>query len=214
MSDTKVIVYKNDYIKIRTRYNQIISINGNLGIIHGANGVGKTYLLQEISKCDNCLYYNCNDSMFYSGSMIDIAINNMLLKDGIEKFAKTANFGYILTDYNKNKKDLFVTIVNKYLNYKRIEYSDKLYIFDKKTNNPLFHLSDGEKALILLFSNAIFSRFQTICFDDIEFGLFARWQNNIINDLQKIECKRFIISTHCPQIIGDNKEIFFRGVSN
>lgn len=127
-----------------------------------------------------------------------------------------------ITD-NKKKLDIFkdtarkleilLSIINKRFKHKKL-YIDKKEGFFIKSNNTgrkinLINLSSGEQNELIIFYNLLFKTNQNdiVLIDDPEISLHIAWQQRLIDDLKEIAKESgisLVISTHSPDIIGDN----------
>lgn len=127
-----------------------------------------------------------------------------------------------ITD-NKKKLDIFkdtarkleilLNIINKRFKYKKL-YIDKKEGFIIKSNNSgrkinLINLSSGEQNELIIFYNLLFKTNQNdiVLIDEPEISLHIAWQQRLIDDLKEIAKESgisLVISTHSPDIIGDN----------
>jgi predicted ATP-binding protein involved in virulence len=113
--------------------------------------------------------------------------------------------------------DLFTSILNGRLLFKRIEISREEGFLVKDTANnsrilPLGKLSSGEKQEILLFFDLIFrtNKELLLLIDEPELSLHISWQQNFLDDLLKVRKMNelsVIVATHSPQIIGNHRDI-------
>ena len=115
------------------------------------------------------------------------------------------------------KLELFESIVNGKLNYKKIILSKDagLEILNKENNQSLEleNLSSGEQEIIVLFYQLIFETAEKILLiDEPEISLHIAWQKELLEDFKKIvrlnnNKIEIIIATHSPQIINENWDI-------
>lgn len=114
------------------------------------------------------------------------------------------------------KLDLFTSILNARLQFKKIEISkDKGFVVldnDSLNSIPLNKLSSGEKQEILLFFELIFETDQEVLLlvDEPEISLHITWQQKFLDDLlrvSKMNNLKVIVATHSPQIIGNHWDI-------
>ena len=108
--------------------------------------------------------------------------------------------------------ELFTTILNdKKLSHKKIVINGKGFEFQTEDDEPLrlTDLSSGEQHEVVLLYELIFETTESTLalIDEPEISLHIAWQKKFLDDLMKIiELKSFyaIVSTHSPQIIGEN----------
>lgn len=121
--------------------------------------------------------------------------------------------------------DLFTSIINSKLEFKKISISKENGIEIKKETDESFlelsQLSSGEKQVILLFFDLIFKieKDSHLLIDEPEISLHIAWQKLFMKDLEDIanlKNLKITVATHSPQIINnmwnnqiDLKEIFF-----
>ena len=110
-----------------------------------------------------------------------------------------------------NKLDLYVSIINSRLTFKKIRISRQEgleIISDHKKKLALSSLSSGEQQEIVLFYELIFETpdKSLLLIDEPEISLHIVWQKIFMNDLQKVtDLKKLnvIVATHSPQIISN-----------
>jgi predicted ATPase len=195
MNNTKILVYCDKYLEIKTRFGQILKLSGNMNLIYGANGCGKTYLLKKIANnFKDAVYFDCNNSALINEYIINNAIKSCIKK-------------------NKDKDihmPSFLDVINEFFYDKKIGFDyekDEIFI-ENSQKERILKLSTGERAIIMVFICAMLDNHHTICLDNPEFGIHAAWQLHLVDFLQdKCKDKRFIISSHSPQVIGDHLEL-------
>lgn len=145
-------------------------------------------------------------------------INNVLLV-----YIEDSNKKLDIYEHIADKLGVFINILNDRLNVKKVQIDRekgldiKSIKFDdnstkKKKKIPLTGLSSGEQHMIVMFYNLLFKceKNSLILIDEPEISLHIGWQNNFINDLNRIkEITPFdaIIATHSPDIINDNWDL-------
>lgn len=110
-----------------------------------------------------------------------------------------------------NKLDLYISIINSRLTFKKIKISRDTgieIINDKQQKLKLSDLSSGEQQEIVLFYKLIFEapNQSLLLIDEPEISLHIVWQKIFMNDLQKVvDLKNLnvIVATHSPQIINN-----------
>lgn len=114
----------------------------------------------------------------YNYSFLDMNINNPILYDNI------------------NSK--FENILNKLLNLydMRFDYLDK--IFYDSSNNPIIHLSRGQKQKYIILYNSLINNILLI--DDIESSLDIQSQREILNSITELSNCQIICTTNSPSI--------------
>lgn len=115
------------------------------------------------------------------------------------------------------KLDLFTSIVNSRLRFKKVKISkDKgITIIDLEDNDKyidLKSLSSGEKQVIVLFYELIFETEDNtlLLIDEPEISLHISWQKKFMDDLLRVvENKNLnvVVATHSPQIINNHWDI-------
>ncbi|MDX2306130.1 MAG: AAA family ATPase [Microscillaceae bacterium] len=111
--------------------------------------------------------------------------------------------------------ELFKNILNRRFLYKRMLISkDRGFKFFTGRNKELFpqNLSSGEQHELVLLYQLLFklSSNALILIDEPEISLHIVWQEQFLNDLQKIiQLRGFdvLIATHSPQIINDRWDL-------
>lgn len=118
----------------------------------------------------------------------------------------------------KEKFRLLNSILCKYSDSIKIDYDFKGNVIFIKSGSSIdfIKLSSGEKRLIIIFLNLIFSEENIILIDEPEISLSLDYQNKIIGHIMNIankENKKVMIATHAPYIYkdftsyGENQEI-------
>lgn len=110
-----------------------------------------------------------------------------------------------------NKLDLYISIINSRLTFKKIKISRDTgieVINDKHKKLKLSDLSSGEQQEIVLFYKLIFEapRESLLLIDEPEISLHIVWQKIFMKDLQKVvdlKDLNVIVATHSPQIINN-----------
>lgn len=108
-----------------------------------------------------------------------------------------------------NFKDKFF-IVNKFLQkYEDLELKfneNEIKIFKRKEVIEHEKLSSGEKRILILFLNIVFSEEEMLLIDEPEISLSINYQSKIITDLVELGNKKILMmSTHAPYIYQDAK---------
>ncbi len=146
----------------------------------------------------------------YTGDEDDYAkrILTAYVKDNTKKLE-------IFDDISK-KIELFLTIINKRFLYKKLTIDRKrgFVVFSELTQKevPLTGLSSGEQHEIILLFTLLFKTKENtlILMDEPEISLHISWQNDFVEDLQKIiklVDLKMLIATHSPSIIGNNWDL-------
>lgn len=154
------------------------------------------------------------------GKNQESTIEWLLNKSQVDRLSKILN---IIDDYNLKAKNVyepvnkFMQIINTFLKDtgKKIFIDEVGRLLIKKPvgrNLTIDELSSGERQLIILFANVVFTRFDKNTYSDIliidepEISLHIRWQEKFIDLLLETQVnKQFIIATHSPDIIGEYK---------
>lgn len=116
----------------------------------------------------------------------------------------------------KNLLDLFIDKCSKFIEDKEVSYNEskkELQIMAKGKVLKLANLSSGEKQLISLFANIIFSERATfLIFDEPELSLSLQWQEKLLEELDELEkLSGFLVATHSTYIF---KNKFMRNVQS
>ena len=111
------------------------------------------------------------------------------------------------------KLEIMLRLINKRFKHKTISV-DKKSGFIIKSNYEdreidIEKLSSGEQNELIIFYNLLFktSNNDIVLIDEPEISLHIAWQQQLINDLKEIAKETgisLLISTHSPDIIGDN----------
>ncbi|MCK6593193.1 MAG: ATP-binding protein [Polyangiaceae bacterium] len=108
--------------------------------------------------------------------------------------------------------ELFATILNDRFSYKRVSiHRDKGFVFAGPNGAlvPLAALSSGEQHEIVLLYDLLFRvpPDSLILIDEPEISLHVTWQQEFVNDLEKVVKLSGIdvlLATHSPEIIGEH----------
>lgn len=148
---------------------------------------------------------------------ISEGINNRKLKfkqefsTALKVYVDDFNNKYKVYEELINKLDLYISIINSRLTFKKIKISRDTgieVINDKQKKLKLSDLSSGEQQEIVLFYKLIFEapNESLLLIDEPEISLHIVWQKIFMNDLQKVvDLKKLnvIVATHSPQIINN-----------
>lgn len=180
-------------------------------------------ILKKLSDLENKREKLSKVGLMDKGIEVDILKNNDLQSDTI----KDVLMIYISDSFEKlevfddisSKIELLLNIINNRFKHKKL-YINKENGFDFKStvildengqykSIPVNKLSSGEQNELILFYELIFKSEENalILIDEPEISLHISWQNNFINDLReinRISKLNVLISTHSPDIIGDN----------
>lgn len=204
-----------------------LNLNDHITIIHGANGFGKTILLQMVhgllhGSIDSIIQvpfkrfevsFDDNSRIWVEKSENDglteqIQINN-------EKYTTPLDIQKTHLNSLAPKIQLFKDIINKRFLYKTVEVSSDLGLFITDRMGkvvPTTVLSSGEQHVLILFYQLIFeiSHDSLIVIDDPEQSLHIAWQQHFLKDLQSIIALSpfdVLMATHSPQIIHDRWDL-------
>ena len=102
----------------------------------------------------------------------------------------------------------FNSLMSKYNNNIEVEYNHlgNISFTKDKSKVDFLNLSSGEKRLIIIFLNLIFSEEDIILIDEPEISLSIDYQNKVIGHIMDIaleERKKIMIATHAPYIYKD-----------
>lgn len=134
-----------------------------------------------------------------------LAILNLYITDNkkkLEIFKDTAR-----------KLEILLNVINKRFKHKKLCIDKKDGLIIKTNNNNriinLIDLSSGEQNELIIFYNLLFKTNQNdiVLIDEPEISLHIAWQQRLIDDLKDIAKESgisLVISTHSPDIIGDN----------
>jgi predicted ATP-dependent endonuclease of OLD family len=108
--------------------------------------------------------------------------------------------------------ELFTTILNDRFSYKRVSiHRDKGFIFAGADGQllPLAALSSGEQHEVVLLYDLLFrvAPDSLILIDEPEISLHITWQQEFVNDLEKVvklSGVDVLLATHSPEIIGEH----------
>ena len=137
-----------------------------------------------------------------------LSILNLYIKDSQAKLDTFKNIAL--------KLNLLLSIINKRFKHKTL-YIDKEqgFIIRSKSDNHVIDvdkLSSGEQNELIIFYNLLFksSSNDIVLIDEPEISLHISWQQSLIKDLSAISKENnitMLLSTHSPDIIGDNWSI-------
>ena len=111
------------------------------------------------------------------------------------------------------KLEIMLRLINKRFKHKTISVDKKAgFIIKSKYEDrkiDIEKLSSGEQNELIIFYNLLFktSNNDIVLIDEPEISLHITWQQQLINDLKEIAKETgisLLISTHSPDIIGDN----------
>lgn len=127
-------------------------------------------------------------------------------------YLKDANEKYNVFSSTINKLELYESIVNRKLTFKKMYLSRSSGIVVKSEEGkilPLDSLSSGEQEIIVLFYKLIFEAdVNLLLIDEPEISLHIAWQKEILENFKSIinlnKDMQLIIATHSPQIISKN----------
>ena len=109
----------------------------------------------------------------------------------------------------KNFKEKFITINKILQKYEDLEvkfYENEVKIFKRKEIIEHEKLSSGEKRILLLFLNVLFSEEKILLIDEPEISLSINYQSKIISDLVELGNRKILMmATHAPYIYQDAK---------
>lgn len=109
----------------------------------------------------------------------------------------------------KNFKEKFITINKILQKYEDLEvkfYENEIKIFKRKEIIEHEKLSSGEKRILLLFLNVLFSEEKILLIDEPEISLSINYQSKIISDLVELGNRKILMmATHAPYIYQDAK---------
>lgn len=135
------------------------------------------------------------------------SINNAYIKSIWGEEGEVFDGKSKLIDYKNKFKRLqeIISIYNKSLtvNY---TYSGDILFYKNSSIIDFIKLSSGEKRLMIIFLNLIFSEEDIILIDEPEMSLSLDYQNKIIGHIMDItsqENKKVMIATHAPYIYED-----------
>jgi len=180
-----------DVDNIKKRYNDLNETRNRLANIVSLEVEDNDLLLFEGNSYQN-----------FQLQLLDLYLDDMK--------AKYAPFVPLLKKIN-----ILENIINSRLLNKTIQITGKdgIVVTNNKTNSKinLDDLSSGEKHEIILMCDLLFSVSEgsVVLIDEPEISLHIAWQFKFIPDVKKIAQVadfRFIIATHSPQIINDDRD--------
>jgi len=201
--------------------------NGDVNIIVGVNGSGKTILLNAINKLA-IDYLEDKDQIVYVQSMDNIVVRdkrkteNALTQD-LEFFVYDMKTGPSMMYYRmamidasvkkqatiKARIDGFCEIINNLFKTtgKRIEIAgNKFNVLSNDQSISLETLSSGEKLILLILLRVFLldGKCAFVLLDEPENSLDISWQCELINILVKLNPNaQYFITSHSPSIFGD-----------
>lgn len=190
-------------LKGRKRYDSINSINEIIEEITNLNKYRA--LLNSVGIIDKQEDDVISKSLENFNDSNALSILNLYINDNWQKlniFKDTAR-----------KLEILLSIINKRFKHKKL-YIDKKTGFVIKSNKDdreinIINLSSGEQNELIIFYNLLFktNRNDIVLIDEPEISLHIAWQQRLIDDLKEIARESgisLVISTHSPDIIGDN----------
>lgn len=134
-----------------------------------------------------------------------LSILNLYINDNKQKLDVFNNVA--------KKLEIMLRLINKRFKHKRISVDKKAGFIIKSNYEDrkidIEKLSSGEQNELIIFYNLLFktSNNDIVLIDEPEISLHIAWQQQLINDLKEISKETgisLLISTHSPDIIGDN----------
>ena len=130
-------------------------------------------------------------------------------------YLEDANAKYQVFESIIDKLDLYESIVNEKLSFKRMVLSrtDGIVVqSDEGAQLSLNDLSSGEQEILVLFYKLIFeSDVNLLLIDEPEISLHIAWQKELMENLKSVVALKrsiqVIIATHSPQIISNNWDL-------
>lgn len=226
-----VTVINEDSEKLKSALAEIMKLHSSL-----SNELDSTYITR-LFKADLTVDYNLEEvqselsqlqkkqDKLQKYGLADIKNAShifMLDKTKLNRFStelsiylEDANAKYNLFEPIINKLDLYESIVNRKLKFKKMNLSRTKGIMvesDEGKNLSLSDLSSGEQEILVLFYKLIFeSDVNLLLIDEPEISLHIAWQKEILEDFKSIvdlnENIQVIIATHSPQIISNNWQL-------
>lgn len=134
-----------------------------------------------------------------------LSINNKIFS---EIWYKKVEYNTILKNINSFKEKIFT--INEFLQkYEDLELNfneNEIKIFKRKEVIEHEKLSSGEKRILALFLNIVFSEEEILLIDEPEVSLSINYQSKIISDLVELANKKILMmATHAPYIYQDAK---------
>jgi predicted ATPase len=111
-------------------------------------------------------------------------------------------------DMINKPKQVFVDVLNGLFQRKKIRVNDKSEIeaiTDSGKVLPIGELSSGEKQLIIILGEALLQQSTPWIYiaDEPELSLHIKWQENLIENLRKLNpYAQIICATHSPDVVG------------
>ncbi len=189
------------------------------------NGIGKSFLLKEISRKHNATLINTFDTELLPLKVIE-KLDNGNIKTTLDYKLYVLNkhySSYVLKLRKKEKMlksdtdidvygtfNLFIELINemfyetgKIINQNREELE---FLGSNDEIISLYKLSSGEKQLLIHYMTVLIQDNEpvTLLLDCPEHNLNIVWQNNLIRDMLKLNSNvQLIIVTNSPEIIMD-----------
>lgn len=147
-----------------------------------------------------------------------VNLNLLINMAQIDKISKIVD---VIDDYKSRSDELykhineFIKVVNEFY-----EDSNKILKIDtvghliierpNKIRCSIEALSSGERQLLVIFAHAFFNKINSsgsvFIIDEPELSLHLRWQEKFAETILLVSPKsQFIMATHSPEIIGENK---------
>ena len=148
---------------------------------------------------------------------ISPAAYNYKFSEALKVYLKDTRKKLEVFDPLVEKIDLFTSIVNKKLNFKKVLVSGDNGLEVKHDDGRLLDLtslSSGEQQIIVLYYDLIFGLHDKsiLLIDEPEISLHVAWQMELLDDFQKIlnlknKNLSIVIATHAPQVIGNHWDL-------
>lgn len=180
-----------------------------------ANDEIKDQLLVLKSKQEKLQKYGLSDSKGESEFLLNDDDKLERFNVELSVYLEDANMKYGIFESIINKLELYESIVNNKLTFKKMKLSSESgieIIGDDEKKLSLDDLSSGEQEILVLFYKLIFqSDVNLLLIDEPEISLHILWQRELLSDFKRIiQFKKniqIIIATHSPQVIAQNWDL-------
>ncbi|MFS1463760.1 AAA family ATPase [Vibrio lentus] len=203
------------FLEVKERKNEILETLNNIEIKGQELNLMSASFFEKLDKLYDKAFASKNKNKPEYRFTLEYLMNINQV-DRIYNLVKIIDTHKSNLDEKRRKINSFESIVNSFLmdTNKRIVINSvgNIYILINSKNHKieLDELSSGEKQLVIIIANMIFSRksdIKNIIIDEPEISLHIKWQDMFITKLREINSDiQLILATHSPDIIGKHDE--------